>query len=156
MIFASVLGAVTQASGVVGIFRSYESAAHAVLLGIFEMTCGVRAFASLTWPLSVRLALCAACVQFGGCSVLLQTAAQADISMPRYAMLKVLFAVLTAAITGILTRFLCPDTALPTMATRTEMLQNGGTLLSVTFSACIGLLAVFVLTYGFRHTKKTR
>ena len=154
MIFASVLGALIASTGVERLFGAGQDASHAVLLGLFEMTCGIRAVSACSLPLAVRLAVCAFFVQFGGCSVLLQSAANGPVSLSRYALSKGIFALISALLTLVLTPVFCPDGAVPTLASRTEIVENTATLLSVLLSAAIGLLAVFVLTFGLQYQEK--
>lgn len=158
MIFASVLGALIRATGAERLcsaaFGIKEDTVHAWLLGFIEMTGGVGAAASLSLPLRVRLAICAGFIRFGGCSVLLQTASQIKVSLPRAAGIILAEAVCSAIVTLCLTPLFCPDTAIPTFASRAELLQNGSVLLSVVVSASIGLLAVFTLTFGLTYRKK--
>ena len=143
LVFASVLGALLQA-----ILRIPQNAIFAVLLGCFEMTCGVRSAAALPLSLPVRLALTAFFVQFGGLSVLLQTASQVPIRMLRYAGRKLPVAALSSILTYLLTPLFLPDTLTPTFASATQMQENAFTLLSVCFAAALGLLFVFVFTFG--------
>ena len=158
MIFASVLGALSESIGIprllAKVFDAEEAAVHAGLLGLFEMTCGIRAVASLAMPFQIRLAICAGFVQLGGCSVLLQTVSQSGVSIPRYALTKLVLALCSAFLTYLIVPFFCPDKLVETFAARAEMLQNGAALLSVVVSASIGLLAVFTLTFGLSHRKK--
>ena len=157
MMFASVLGALLKAAGIPHVFASVtgvrETAAYACLLGFFEMTCGIRAV-SLVFPLRFGLAACACLIQFGGGSVLLQTASLIRISLLRYTLFKLLLALVSAAFTYMLVPLFCPETVVPTFASRAEMANNGYVLLSVCLSAAIGLLSVFALTFGLSHRKK--
>lgn len=158
MIFASVLGALSESVKIshilAKVFGAEEGTVHAGLLGLFEMTCGIRAVASLAIPFRMRLAICAGFVQFGGCSVLLQTASQGCISVPRYALTKLVFAVCSACLTYWIAPLFCTEMPVETFASRAEILQNGVSMLSVIFSASIGLFAVFTLTFGLSHRKK--
>lgn len=155
MLFASVLGALIEASGVLRVFGAWRETAHAILLGLFEMTCGVRTVSALSLPLAARLGLCAFLIQFGGGSVLLQSAAQGSVSIPRYALIKALLALFSGVITGLLTPLFCPDITVPTIASRAEMIENSWTILSALLSCAVGLLSIFVLTFGL-HAKKAR
>lgn len=148
LVFASVLGALLQA-----VLRLPENGLFAVLLGCLEMTCGVRAAASLPLSLSVRLALAACFVQLGGLSVLLQTASQYPVRMLRYALSKLLCAALSAAITYLLTPLFLPDALAPTFAGAAEIRQNTFALFAVAFAAALGLLFVFVFTCGLSPKK---
>ena len=153
MLFASIVGALICSAGVLRIFGEQQSLAQSLLLGLFEMTCGIRAVSSLSLPLAVRLALCAFLVQFGGGSVLLQTAAQSNVSLPRYAGVKALFAAGSAFLTYALAVWLCPDAVIPTVASRAELLANSASLLSVILAAAVGLLSIFVFTIGLQRKK---
>lgn len=158
LLFASVLGALLQAAGLERLlallFGLPEATVHALLLGLFEMTCGVKAVALLPLPLRLRLAICAATVFFGGGSVLLQTASNLRISLWRYALIKLLLALFAALLTGALTPLFCPDTLSSAFADRAQMAQNAASLFSVVASAAIGLLSIFLLTYGLAQKKK--
>ena len=153
MLFASVVGALIEATGVLLLFGTQRDTAKALLLGLSEMTCGVRQTSLLPLPLAVRLALCAFFVQFGGGAVLLQTAAQGSVSLFRYAGIKALLAVCSALLTYAMTIWLCPDGAIPTMTSRAQMLENTASLLSVILAAAVGLLSIFVFTIGLQRKK---
>lgn len=150
IVFASVLGALLQSA-----FHIPQNTVLAVLLGSFEMTCGVRAAAALPLPMSVRLALAAWFVQFGGLSVHLQTALQFPVRLLRYARSKALAALLAAVLTGILTPLFVPETIVPTFASASEIRQNAWALLTVSLAAALGLLFVFVFTVGLGRQKRT-
>ncbi len=143
IVFTSVLGALLQS-----LFRLPENAVYSILLGSLEMTCGVRAASVLPLALSVRIALAAFFVQFGGFSVLLQTASQYPIRMLRYALSKLACATLSAIVAYLLTPLFLSDTLAPTFASAAEMQRNAFALLSVGFAASLGLLFVFVFTFG--------
>ena len=155
LIFASVLGALPEAAGVFRLFGANAPVARAVTLGLFEMTSGVSAVAALPASLPLRLALAAFFIQFGGDSVLLQSASHVPLSLPRYCLVRLCTALLAALIVFLLTPLFCPAVAVPTLATRTEMLQNGFDLLAVSLSSAFGLLLVFVFTFGLSKGKRT-
>ena len=158
IVFASVLGALLNAIALPDalhrLFGVSQAVVNAAALGLFEMTCGVRAAASLPFSLPVRLALAAGFVQFGGLSVMLQTASQFPVRMLRYAAHKLPAAVLSGFLTFLLTPLFLPDTLAPTFASAAQMQQNAYSLLSITVSAVIGLLTVFVFTARFSPEKK--
>ena len=159
MVFASVLGALTGAFCTAVLHLSVTdmpaSAVYAGLLGLFEMTCGVRAFAALSLSLRFRLAVCAALIAFGGVSVLLQTASQLRISMPRYVLFKLLFAVCAFALTYWITPLFCQEPLSAVFADRAEMGRNAAAFAAVAVSAGVGLLSVFVLTCGLRRKNRS-
>ena len=64
-------------------------------------------------------------------------------------------ALLAALTVYFLTPLFCPAVAVPTLATRAEMLQNGFDLLAVSLSSALGLLLVFVFTFGLSKGKRT-
>ena len=155
LVFASVLGALLEATGVFRLFGSNAATVRAVVLGLFEMTSGVSAVAALPVSLPLRLALTSFFIQFGGVSVLLQSASYLPLSLPRYCLVRLCTALLAALTVWFLTPLFCPAVAVPTLATRTEMLQNGFDLLAVSFSSALGLLLVFVFTFGLSKGKRT-
>ena len=159
MVFASVLGALTGAFCTAVLHLSVTdmpaSAVYAGLLGLFEITCGVRAFAALSLSLRFRLAVCAALIAFGGVSVLLQTASQLRISMPRYVLFKLLFAVCAFALTYWITPLFCQEPLSAVFADRAEMGRNAAAFAAVAVSAGVGLLSVFVLTCGLRRKNRS-
>lgn len=153
IIFASVLGTLLETAGVL-LFRHVDPAARAILLGLFEMTCGCEATAALRVSLPLRLSLCAFFVQFGGASVLLQTASALPLSFPRYLLGKLCMALASAILTFLLTPLFCPEPVLPTLAGGRQIVQNAASLAIVSVSAAVGLLFVFVLTFGLTKRKK--
>ena len=155
LVFASVLSALLEATGVFRLFGSNAPIARAVVLGLFEMTSGVSAVAALPLSLPLRLALAAFFIQFGGVSVLLQSASHMPLSLPRYCLVRLCTALLAALTVRFLTPLFCPAVAVPTLATRAEMLQNGFDLLAVSLSCALGLLLVFVFTFGLSKRKRT-
>ena len=155
LVFASVLGALLEATGVFRLFGTAAPAARAVALGLFEMTSGVSAIAFVPFSLPLRLALAAFFIRFGGVSVLLQSASCLSLSIPRHVLTSFVSALLAAIAVYLLTPLFCPDAAVPTLASGAEMLQNSFDMLAVTLSSTIGLLLVFVFTFGLRHQKRT-
>ncbi len=149
LVFASVLGALLS-------LPFADSSVTSVCIGLLEMTCGVRAASVLPLSLRWRLAVCAFLVQFGGLSILLQTNAQFPIRPLRYLAKKLLTALLAALLTYALTPLLCPDAIVPTFANAAELRQNAFALFSVSLSASIGLLFIFVFTVGLSRHRKTR
>jgi len=156
LVFASVLGALLGATGVFRLFGAGETVVRAVLLGLFEMTSGVSGLAALPFSLPLRLALTAFLLQFGGVSVLFQSASALPLPLPRYCLIRLIGALLAAIAVYLFTLLFCPDTVVPTMASGTEMLQNGFDLLTVMLSCTFCLLFVFVFTPRSRHQKRTR
>ncbi len=152
ILFASVLGALLHAAGTL-VFRQIDPTVHAFFLGLFEMTCGCEATAALALELRLRLALCAFFIQFGGVSVLLQAASALPLSR-RVLLGKLCMALASALIAYALTPLFCPESVLPTLASGRQIVQNTATLLIVIASAAVGLLFVFVLTFGFSLRKK--
>ena len=148
MVFASVLGALFEATGLLSVFDSAKPVACAVMQGLFELTTGAASIAVLPLSLPLRLSLVAFFVQFGGFSVLLQTASQYPIRMLRYALSKLACATLSAIVAYLLTPLFLSDTLAPTFASAAEMQRNAFALLSVGFAASLGLLFVFVFTFG--------
>lgn len=155
LIFASVLGALLKAVGIFRIFGAAAPTACAVSLGLFEMTTGISAIAFLPLSLPLRLALAAFFIQFGGLSVILQSASYIPLSLPRYCLVRLCSALLAALAVFLLTPLFCPDVSVPTLATGAEMLSNTIDLLAVTLSSAFGLLLVFVFTFGLCHQKRT-
>ncbi|MBR6040149.1 MAG: hypothetical protein IKP38_06700 [Clostridia bacterium] len=153
LVFASVLGALLEAIGVFRLFGANAPTARAITLGLFEMTSGVSAVAALPASLPLRLALTAFFIQFGGVSVLLQSASYVPLSLPRYCLVRLCSALISALTVFLLTPLFCPAVVVPTLATRAEMLQNGFDLLAVSLSSALGLLLVFVFTFGLSKTK---
>lgn len=153
IVFASVLGALLDATGVFGLFEKYADAAKAIALGLFEMTSGTSALAALPLPLPLRLALTAFFLQFGGLSILLQSASFLPLS-PRFLLTRLLTAVLAALAVYVLTPLCVPDVPIPTMASGAQMLRNTFDLLSVILSSAFGLLLVFVFTFGLSKRKR--
>ncbi|MBR4906090.1 MAG: hypothetical protein IKZ44_04475 [Clostridia bacterium] len=154
LVFASVLGALLESTGVFRLFGTAAPTACAVTLGLFEMTSGVSAVAALPLSLPLRLALTAFFIQFGGASVLLQSASHVPLSLPRYCLIRLCTALLAALTVYYLTPLFCPAVAVPTLASRAEMLQNGFDLLAVSLSSALGLLLVFVFTFGLSKRKR--
>lgn len=155
MIFASVLGSLTEATGILFLFGSAKPVARAVLLSIFELTCGASKIAALPLSLPVRLALCAFFIQLGGVSVVLQSASALPLSVPRFLLTRLLLGAVSSCTVFLLTPLFCPDAVVPTFASGAQMLQNSLDLLSVSFAAGFGLLLVFVFTFGLSKRKRT-
>ena len=159
LMFASVLCALLGSAGVFRCLAALtglpETTVQAVSGGLFEMTCGLREIALSPMPLSIRLALAAFFLQLGGGAILLQTASVFPISCSRYVSVKLLYAFCSAVIAGLLTPLFCSDAAVPTLASGAKMLQNSVDLLSVCLSSALGLLLVFVFTFGLGHQKRT-
>ncbi len=155
MVFASVLSALFEATGLLSVFGSARSVARAVMQGFFELTTGAASIAVLPLSLPLRLALVAFFVQFGGLSVILQTASALPISALRYCLARLLTALAAAFAVWLLTPLFCPDTPIPTMASGVQMLQNATDLFLVTLSAAFGLLLVFLFTFILPRRKQT-
>lgn len=155
LVFASVLGALLDAAGVFRLFGAAAPTVRACTLGLFEMTSGVSLLAALPLSLPLRLALSVFFLQFGGISVLLQSASCLPLSLPRYCLLRLITALAAALAVYLLTPLFCPDATVPTMATGREMLQNTFDLLAVSLSCGFGLLLVFVFTFGLSKRKRT-
>ncbi len=155
LVFASVLGALLDATGVFRLFGANAPAARAAALGLFEMTSGVSALAALPLSLPLRLAFSAFFLQFGGISVLLQSASQLSLSLPRYCLIRLMTALAAALAVFLLTPLFCPDAAVPTLATGAEMRRNVFDLFAVSLSSAFGLLLVFVFTFGLSKGKRT-
>ena len=155
IVFASVLGALIDATGVSAVFGSGQNTARAITRSVFEMTCGASAIAALPLSLSMRLALCAFFIQFGGISVLLQSCSALPLSLPRYCLIRLATGLVAATAIYVLTPLFCPEIAVATMAGGTEMLQNTIDLLAVSISGGIGVLLVFVFTFGLKARKRT-
>ena len=154
LVFASVLGALIESAGVFHLFGTNAPVARAVTLGILEMTSGVSAVAALPLSLALRLALGAFFIQFGGVSVLLQSASHVPLSLLRYCLVRLITASLAALTVYLLTPLFCPDVPVPTLATRAEMIRNSFDLLAVSLSSALGLLLVFVFTFGLSKRKR--
>jgi len=154
LVFASVLGALLESTGLYRLFGASAPTVRACTLGLFEMTSGASAIAVLPLSLALRLALAAFFIQFGGVSVLLQSASYVPLSLPRYCFVRLITASLAALTVYLLTPLFCPA-AVPTLATRAEMIRNSFDLLAVSLSSALGLLLVFVFTFGLRHQKRT-
>ena len=155
IVFASVLGALIQETGVFRLFGPYSETADAIVLGLFEMTSGASKIAALSLSLPLRLALCAFLIRFGGLSVTLQSASCLPLSLLRYCLTLFVPALASAFAVFFLTPLFCPAVAVPTFATGAEMLQNTFDLLSVSLSSAFGLLLVFVFTFGLGRQKRT-
>ncbi len=154
LVFASVLGALLEAAGVFRLFGTAKPIARAVTLGLFEMTSGVSAIAGLPLSLPLRLALAAFFIRFGGVSVLLQSASHLPLSLPRYCLARLCAATIAALAVYLLTPVFCPAVAVPTLATRAEMIRNSFDLLAVSLSSALGLLLVYVFTFGLSERKR--
>ncbi len=158
LVFASVLGAMLDSIALPRALQTLsgipEPFVDAVILGLFEMTCGVRAAAALPASLSLRMAFAAFFVQLGGLSVLLQTASQYPVRFVRYARIKLPCAALSAALAYLLTPVFLPDAPIPTFASAAEIRQNAFSLLAVVFAAALGLLFVFLFTCGLSGAQK--
>lgn len=154
LIFASVLGALIETTGFFHLFGAGADIARAVVLGLCEMTSGASLAASLPLSLPLRLALCAFFLQFGGVSVLLQSASQLPLSLKRYGLVRLFIALVSAVAVLLLTPLFCPDVPVPTMASSAEMLRNTFDLLAVSLSSAFGLLLVFVFTFGLSKGKR--
>lgn len=155
LVFASVLGALLESTGVFRLFGASAPTVRACTLGLFEMTSGANAVAALPLSLPMRLALSAFFLRFGGFSVLLQSASHLPLSLPRYCLIRLIPALLSALAVYLLTPLFCPAATVPTMATGREMLQNTFDLLAVSLSCGFGLLLVFVFTFGLSKRKRT-
>lgn len=155
LVFASVLGALIEAVGVFRLFGTSAPIARAVTLGLFEMTSGVSSVAAVPFSLPLRIAISAFFIQFGGVSVILQSASHLPLSLPRYCLVRFCTALIAAVAVYLLTPLLCPDVTVPTLATRAEILQNGFDLLAVSLSSALGLLLIFVFTFGLSKRKRT-
>ena len=154
IVFASVLGALVEATGLFRLFGAGSGIARSIALGLFEMTSGASRISALPLSLPLRLALAAFFIQLGGLSVTLQSAAHFPLSFSRYCLTKLVIAVLSAIAVYFLTPLFCPDVAVSTFATGAEMLKNTFDLLSVSLSAAFGLLLVFVFTFGLSKRKR--
>ncbi len=154
IVFASVLGALLDATGLFRLFGAGANISRAVALGFLEMTSGATRIVALPLSVPLRLALAAFFLQFGGLSVTLQSAAHLKLSLPRYGLSKLVIAFLSALAVFLLTSLFCPDVAVPTFATGAEMLRNTFDLLAVSCSAAFGLLLVFVFTFGLSKRKR--
>ena len=155
LVFASVLGALIEATGLFSLFGEGAPIARAITLGLLEMTSGASAAAVLPASLPLRLAVAAFLIQFGGVSVLLQSASYVSLSLPRYCLVRFCTALLAALTTFFLSPLFCSAAAVPTLASGAEMLQNSFDLLAVAFSSAFGLLLVFVFTFGLSNRKRT-
>ena len=154
LVFASVLGALMESTGIFRLFGANAPTARAVTLGLFEMTSGVSAVSALPLSLPLRLALTAFFIQFGGVSVLLQSASHVPLPLPRYCLVRLCTALFAALTVYFLTPVFCPVVTVPTLATRAEMLRNTFDLLAVSLSSALGLLLVFVFTFGLSNRKR--
>lgn len=154
LVFATVLGALLEATGVFRLFGDASSTVRAVVLCLFEMTSGASAIAVLPLSLPLRLALSAFFLQFGGVSVLLQSASHLPLSLPRYCFVRLITASLAALTVYLITPLFCPNVTVPTLATRAEMIRNSFDLLAVSLSSALGLLLVFVFTFGLSKRKR--
>ena len=155
LVFASVLGALVESTGLFSLFGAQRDLMRASLLGLFEMTCGVSAAALLPLSLPLRLSLCAFLIQFGGVSVLLQSASYLPLSFPKYCLRRVIGALLAACAVYFLTPLFCRDVPVPTLASGPQMLKNAADLLSVSIASGLGLLLVFAFTFGLSKRKRT-
>jgi hypothetical protein len=155
LVFASVLGALLESTGLFRLFGAAAPAVRACTLGLFEMTSGVSLLAGLPLSLPMRLALSAFFLQFGGISVLLQSASCLPLSLPRYCLIRLITALAAALAVYLLTPLFCPDAAVPTLATGAEMRRNAFDLIAVSLSSALGLLLVFVFTFGLSKRKRT-
>ena len=158
LVFASVLGALTESTG---LFRALhrltglaEASISVAFLGLFEMTCGIGRASALPLSLSLRLAFAAFFAQFGGVSVALQVRSLFPVSGSRYVLRKLACAACSAALTGLLASAFLKDTIAPTFASAAQMQQNACAMLSVSAAAALGLLFVFVFTARFTGRKK--
>ena len=155
LVFASVLGALLESSGVFRLFGANAPTVRACTLGLFEMTSGISKLSALPFSLPLRLALTAFLLQFGGISVLLQSASLLPLSLPRYCLIRLITALAAALSVFFLTPLFCPDAAVPTLATGAEMLRNTFDFFAVSLSSAFGLLLVFVFTFGLSKRKRT-
>lgn len=155
LVLASVLGALIEASGCFSLFGTGKPIARAVTLGLFEMTSGATAIAALPLSLPLRLALCAFFIRFGGISVMLQSASHLPLSLPRYCVTRLVFALLSSLAVFLLTPLFCTEATVPTIAAGAQMLQNTYGLLAVSISSALGLLLVFIFTFGLNNRKRT-
>ena len=156
LVFASVLGALLNASGFFSLFGANAATARAVSLGLFEMTSGAHEIAALPFSLSLRLALCAFFIQLGGLSVALQSASSLPLPLPRYLLRRLPIALIAALTVYLLTPLFCPEAAVPTLASGAEMVRNTFDLLAVSLSSAFGLLLVFVFTFGLKMNCQTK
>jgi hypothetical protein len=117
------------------------------------MTSGASAVAALSLSLPVRLALCAFFVEFGGLSVLLQSAGCLRLSLPRYLLTRVLLGTVAALLTAAATPLFC-SAAVPTMAGPQKIMHNALDLVLVAASCGFGLLLVFVFTFVLPKRKR--
>ena len=154
IVFASVLGALIEATGVFLLFGAGKDTARALLLGVTEMTSGTSAVAALPLSLPVRLALCAFFVEFGGLSVLLQSAGCFRLSLPRCLLTRFLLGTVAALLTASATPLFC-TAAVPTMAGPQKIMHNMLDLVIVAASCGFGLLLVFVFTFVLPKQKRT-
>ena len=157
IVFASVLYALLQSIGVPSLLhrvtRLDADLTGSVLIGLFEMTCGIRAAAALPFSLPVRLALAAFFAQFGGLSAALQVQAQASTSAVRFLLGKLPVSLLCALTVWLLTPVFLHEPVVPTFASAAQMRANTVSLLSVALSSAIGLLFVFVFTVRSSRTR---
>ena len=155
IVFASVLGALVDATGLFRLFGAGAPAARAIATGLFEMTSGASLTAALPFSLSPRLAICACLLSFGGISVLLQSASALPISVPKYLLVRAVLGAVSGTITFLLTPLFCTETAVPTLASGPVMLQNTIDLTSIVLASAFGLLLVFVFTFGLKARKRS-
>ncbi len=155
LVFASVLGALIEATGVLTLFGACAPLARAFLLGAAEMTCGVRAAVSLSLPTAVRLALCAFFVQAGGVSVFLQCASHISLRVSKWLPARLLIASVSALTAYLSAVMFLPDGTVSAFASADIIARNSLDLVSVAASAGFGLLLIFVFTSGLKHRKKT-
>jgi hypothetical protein len=155
LVFAAVLGALIEATGVLSLFGSGAPLARVFLLGMFEMTCGMQAAAGLSLPLAVRLALCAFFMQFGGVSVYLQCASLLPLPPLKWFPARLLLGAASAFAVYLSANAFLPDAAVSVFASRDAILQNTVDLISVSLASGFGLLLIFVFTAGLRYRKKT-
>ena len=153
IVFVSVLGALVDATGLFRLFGAGAPAARAIATGLFEMTSGASLTAALPFSLSLRLAICACLLSFGGISVLLQSASALPLSVPEYLLARAVLGVVSGTITFFLTPLFCPETAVQTLASGPVMLRNTVDLTSIVLASAFGLLLVFVFTFGLKARK---
>ncbi|MBR0507739.1 MAG: hypothetical protein IJJ86_03940 [Clostridia bacterium] len=155
LVFASVLGALIEATGVLTLFGAGAQTARAILLGTVEMTCGVQAAAGLSIPLAVRLAFCAFFVQFGGISVYLQCASLLSLPALRWFPLRLLFGAVSALVAYLAAKAFLPNEAVSVFASADAIVRNTLDLVSVALASGFGLLLIYVFTAGLKRRKKT-
>jgi len=155
LVFAAVLGALIEATGILSLFGSATPIARAVLLGAFEMTCGTQAAAALSVPIAVRLAFCAFFLQAGGVSVYLQCASHLPLPAMRWFLTRVISALVCAFCVYLCALFCVPEPVASVFASRDTIVRNTVDLVSVSIASGLGLLLIFVFTAGLRKRKKT-